>query len=68
MMQVVKPPRSRERRSVSQEHHVEALLVADASMVEFHHDGDVEMYLLTVMNIVSRLSGISVIDLSLVLK
>lgn len=45
--------RPRALRSVSREHHVETLLVADASMVEFHHDGDVEMYLLTIMNIVS---------------
>ncbi|XP_054289073.1 A disintegrin and metalloproteinase with thrombospondin motifs 7-like [Macrosteles quadrilineatus] len=47
--------RLRQRRSVSKEHHVEALLVADTSMVEFHHDGDVEMYLLTIMNMVSAL-------------
>ncbi|KAG8278115.1 negative regulation of cellular response to hepatocyte growth factor stimulus [Homalodisca vitripennis] len=45
----------RSPRSVSKERHVETLLVADASMVEFHQDGDVEMYLLTVMNMVSAL-------------
>lgn len=35
--------------------HVEALVVADASMMQFHEDGDVETYLLTIMNMVSSL-------------
>lgn len=45
----------RSRRSVSSPRHVEALVVADTSMVSFHQDGDVEMYLLTIMNMVSSL-------------
>lgn len=45
----------RSRRSVSSPRHVEALVVADPSMVSFHEDGDVEMYLLTIMNMVSSL-------------
>lgn len=46
---------SRPKRSVSSPHHVEALIVADPSMVSFHQDGDVETYLLTIMNMVSSL-------------
>lgn len=45
----------RSKRSVSSPRHVEALVVADPSMVAFHQDGDVEMYLLTIMNMVSSL-------------
>ncbi|XP_055304525.1 A disintegrin and metalloproteinase with thrombospondin motifs 7 [Sitodiplosis mosellana] len=45
----------RSKRSVSSPRHVEALVVADPSMVTFHQDGDVEMYLLTIMNMVSGL-------------
>lgn len=45
----------RKKRSVSSPRHVEALVVADPSMVAFHQDGDVEMYLLTIMNMVSSL-------------
>lgn len=43
---------TRGKRSVSNPHYVETLLVADHSMVEFHEDGDIEMYLLTLMNMV----------------
>ncbi|XP_024946984.1 A disintegrin and metalloproteinase with thrombospondin motifs 7 isoform X2 [Cephus cinctus] len=43
------------RRSVSRARHVEALVVADSSMMAFHQDGDVEVYLLTIMNMVSSL-------------
>lgn len=46
---------TRKKRSVSSPRHVEALVVADPSMVTFHQDGDVEMYLLTIMNMVSSL-------------
>lgn len=46
---------TRNKRSVSSPRHVEALVVADPSMVTFHQDGDVEMYLLTIMNMVSSL-------------
>lgn len=35
--------------------HVEALVVADTSMLNFHADVDVESYLLTIMNMVSSL-------------
>ncbi|KAF5299315.1 hypothetical protein FQA39_LY02488 [Lamprigera yunnana] len=42
-------------RSISSRRFVETLLVADQSMMEFHEDGDVETYLLTIMNMVSSL-------------
>lgn len=45
----------RGKRSVSSPRHVEALVVADSSMVDFHQDRDVETYLLTIMNMVSSL-------------
>lgn len=45
--------RRRPKRSVSTAHHVEVLLVADHSMSQFHED--VEMYLKTIMNMVSSL-------------
>lgn len=45
----------RSKRSVSSPRHVEALVVADPSMVDFHQDRDVETYLLTIMNMVSSL-------------
>lgn len=45
----------RAKRSISSPRHVEALVVADLSMVTFHQDGDVETYLLTIMNMVSSL-------------
>lgn len=35
--------------------HLFALVVADPSMVAFHQDGDVENYILTIMNMVSSL-------------
>lgn len=43
----------RSQRSVSMPHYVEALVVADSSEIEFHEDGDIETYLLTIMNMVS---------------
>lgn len=46
---------TRGKRSVSSPRHVEALVVADSSMVDFHQDRDVETYLLTIMNMVSSL-------------
>ncbi|KAK3916228.1 A disintegrin and metalloproteinase with thrombospondin motifs 7, partial [Frankliniella fusca] len=42
-------------RSVSTEKHVEVLLVADQSMTAFHQDGDIETYLLTIMNMVASM-------------
>lgn len=45
----------RKKRSISSPRHVEALIVADPTMVAFHQDGDVETYLLTIMNMVSSL-------------
>ncbi|KAJ8714545.1 hypothetical protein PYW07_002770 [Mythimna separata] len=45
---------SRRTRSVSKPRHVEVLLVADKSMTDFH-DGSLETYLLTIMNMVSSL-------------
>ncbi|XP_028896402.1 A disintegrin and metalloproteinase with thrombospondin motifs 7 isoform X3 [Zeugodacus cucurbitae] len=43
----------RTKRSISSPHHVEALIVADATMVAFH--SKLETYLLTIMNMVSAL-------------
>lgn len=45
----------RAKRSISRPRHVEALVVADTTMMAFHQDGDVETYLLTIMNMVSSL-------------
>lgn len=45
---------SRRKRSISKNYYVEALVVADAGMVEFHQDGEIETYILTLMNMVSR--------------
>ncbi|XP_076620762.1 A disintegrin and metalloproteinase with thrombospondin motifs 7 isoform X1 [Colletes latitarsis] len=45
----------RSKRSISRPRHVEALIVADTTMMAFHQDGDVETYLLTIMNMVSSL-------------
>lgn len=43
----------RYRRSMSMPQYVETLLVADTSTLEFHEDGDIETYLLTIMNMAS---------------
>lgn len=45
----------RYKRSISTPRHVEVLVVADTTMMAFHQDGDVETYLLTIMNMVSAL-------------
>lgn len=45
----------RSKRSISTPRHVEVLVVADMTMMAFHQDGDVETYLLTIMNMVSAL-------------
>lgn len=45
----------RSKRSISTPRHVEALVVADTTMMAFHQDVDVEIYLLTIMNMVSAL-------------
>lgn len=42
----------RQPRSVSRPRHVEVLLVADSLMIDFHQKGNVETYLLTIMNMV----------------
>lgn len=44
----------RSTRSVSKPRHVEVLLVADKSMTDFHNQGNLETYLLTIMNMVSQ--------------
>ncbi|XP_025830015.1 A disintegrin and metalloproteinase with thrombospondin motifs 7 isoform X2 [Agrilus planipennis] len=44
---------NRTKRSVSKPRYVEALLVADQSMVDFHENEDIETYMLTIMNMVS---------------
>ncbi|XP_063781564.1 A disintegrin and metalloproteinase with thrombospondin motifs 7 isoform X2 [Pseudophryne corroboree] len=43
------------RRSISKEKWVEALVVADSKMVEYHGKNNVENYVLTVMNMVAGL-------------
>uniref|UniRef100_A0A1Q3G327 Putative disintegrin metalloproteinases with thrombospondin repeat n=1 Tax=Culex tarsalis TaxID=7177 RepID=A0A1Q3G327_CULTA len=43
------------KRSISTPRHVEALVVADLSMSQFHQDVDLPQYLLTIMNMVSSL-------------
>uniref|UniRef100_A0A8C5K4W0 ADAM metallopeptidase with thrombospondin type 1 motif 7 n=1 Tax=Jaculus jaculus TaxID=51337 RepID=A0A8C5K4W0_JACJA len=45
----------REQRSVSKEKWVETLVVADAKMVEYHGQPQVERYVLTIMNMVAGL-------------
>ncbi|KAI4488514.1 hypothetical protein M0802_011554 [Mischocyttarus mexicanus] len=45
----------RSKRSISRPRHVEALVVADTTMMAFHQDGNVDTYLLTIMNMVSSL-------------
>ncbi|XP_055540062.1 A disintegrin and metalloproteinase with thrombospondin motifs 7 [Wyeomyia smithii] len=47
--------KKRIKRSISTPRHVEALVVADHSMVQFHQDMDLQQYLLTIMNMVSSL-------------
>lgn len=46
-------PRRLHQRSVSREKWVETLVVADAKMVEYHGQPQVESYVLTIMNMVS---------------
>ncbi|KAI8478201.1 negative regulation of cellular response to hepatocyte growth factor stimulus [Branchiostoma belcheri] len=47
--------RARARRSISKERFVETLVVVDKKMIEYHRDDDVEKYVLTLLNMVSRL-------------
>ncbi|XP_063955748.1 A disintegrin and metalloproteinase with thrombospondin motifs 7-like isoform X1 [Lytechinus pictus] len=46
--------RDRVRKSVSMERTVEALVVVDQSMVDYHKDEDIETYVLTIMNLVAK--------------
>ncbi|KAI8509615.1 A disintegrin and metalloproteinase with thrombospondin motifs 6 [Branchiostoma belcheri] len=46
---------SRHRRSISRDHTVEVLVVADKMMVGYHKAKNMESYLLTIMNIVAKL-------------
>nr|XP_035924580.1 A disintegrin and metalloproteinase with thrombospondin motifs 7 [Halichoerus grypus] len=48
-------PRRLQQRSVSREKWVETLVVADAKMVEYHGQPQVESYVLTIMNMVAGL-------------
>uniref|UniRef100_A0A8C0ZZG6 A disintegrin and metalloproteinase with thrombospondin motifs 7 n=1 Tax=Castor canadensis TaxID=51338 RepID=A0A8C0ZZG6_CASCN len=48
-------PRRLHQRSVSKEKWVETLVVADAKMVEYHGQPQVESYVLTIMNMVAGL-------------
>eukprot|EP00062_Callorhinchus_milii_P015591 gi/632966002/ref/XP_007899177.1/ PREDICTED: A disintegrin and metalloproteinase with thrombospondin motifs 10 [Callorhinchus milii] len=43
------------KRSVSREHYVETLVVADKMMVGYHGRREIEQYILSVMNIVAKL-------------
>ena len=52
--------RRRRKRSVSLERNVETLVVADQKMTEFYSNEDIELYILTVMNMVSVASRPSV--------
>jgi hypothetical protein len=57
-VQIQRQPNAKKRRSarsVITPRHVEALVVADSSMMRFHVDVDVDAYLLTIMNMVSAL-------------
>ncbi|XP_035661759.1 A disintegrin and metalloproteinase with thrombospondin motifs 6-like [Branchiostoma floridae] len=45
----------RHRRSISRDHTVEVLVVADKMMVGYHKAKNMESYLLTIMNIVAKL-------------
>lgn len=54
MFRSAKGNKNRTKRSFSKPRYVEALLVADTSMVEFHEEGDVETYLLSIMNMVGN--------------
>ncbi|XP_041133358.1 A disintegrin and metalloproteinase with thrombospondin motifs 6-like [Polyodon spathula] len=45
----------RGRRSISTERFVETMVVADKMMVGYHGRGDIEHYLLTIMNVVAKL-------------
>ncbi|XP_078601807.1 A disintegrin and metalloproteinase with thrombospondin motifs 7-like [Branchiostoma floridae x Branchiostoma japonicum] len=47
--------RARAKRSVSKERFVETLVVVDKKMVDYYKDDDVETYVLTLLNMVSRL-------------
>ncbi|XP_039291361.1 A disintegrin and metalloproteinase with thrombospondin motifs 7 isoform X3 [Nilaparvata lugens] len=47
--------RTRHKRSTSRKHHVECLVVADSSMVDFHQEEEIETYLLTIMNMVNAM-------------
>jgi hypothetical protein len=51
-------PRRLHQRSVSKEKWVETLVVADAKMVEYHGQPQVESYVLTIMNMVRLLQGV----------
>lgn len=54
---------SRKKRSVSVERNVETLVVADKMMVGYHGRKDVESYILTIMNIVSIIDEMKVVNL-----
>lgn len=45
----------RQQRSISKEKWVETLVVADAKMIEYHGQPQVENYVLTIMNMVRLL-------------
>lgn len=52
--------KQRNKRSVSRPQYVEALIVADSTEINFHEDGDIETYLLTIMNMVSTILAKSI--------
>ena len=45
---------SRSQRSVSRERWVETMVVADSKLIDYHGQDNVESYIFTIMNMVSR--------------
>ena len=45
---------SRSHRSVSRERWVETMVVADSKLIDYHGHDNVESYIFTIMNMVSR--------------
>ena len=48
------PEHHRKKRSISLERNVEAMVVVDKDMTEYYQDEDIETYVLTIMNMVSK--------------
>ncbi|CAH1796676.1 unnamed protein product, partial [Owenia fusiformis] len=50
-----KEHKRRSKRSISQENNVETLVVIDTKMVEYYKNDDIEVYILTILNMVSSM-------------